>query len=179
MRKLKSKGFSLVEVMVSTAIMLIVSLSIVNMQMNDSWRSIKNYGVFLVDTSMKSFLLDMSLNLENRNNNDKIQVMNIYNSVNWNLNTQDCLLDHEYETDCFSTNNIDNITVCDLRKNIYLSAKILKCNINSINQNALVELIDCENDINYSCLYINLDGIKRNINECGESNECLQGIIKK
>lgn len=171
---IKNKGVSLLEVLISVAILSITILTFASVQIGSLDAVKDSYVKKLITDSGNEFIIQINTDMAfQRTDNNRGVILDAY-LKNWNISKDSCPLTGEIVNDCTSKDNLDNVSICDNKKRIEFDIKSFQCdlfqNINSVKS----KFEKCDSTTGLHCLIISWGGDDNTYSRCKEyDSNCI------
>lgn len=171
---IKNKGASLLEVLISVAILSITILTFATVQISslDSVRD--GYVKKIITEAGNEFIIQFNTDMAfQKNNIERDSLLDSY-LKNWNLEKTSCPVSGTIVNNCISTSELDNESLCSKENRIEFDIKNFQCDLYQSVPSAKTKFAKCDSSTDLHCLTISWNGDQNTYSRCKEyDSNCI------
>lgn len=171
----KVKGVSLLEVLISVAILSITVLTFVSIQIS-SLDAVKDGFTKKAMTEIgNEFIIQFNTDMAiQKSTTKRTEILNAYVGDYWNLSNSDCPISGDVKTNCLQTTELGDVSICSNAQRIEFDVKNFQCDLIQSIPSAKSQFIKCDDTTELHCLLISWNEEDNDYSTCKEfDSNCI------
>jgi Tfp pilus assembly protein PilV len=163
----KFQGISLLEVLISVAILSITVLTFVSVQISSLDAVRDGYTKKIMTELGNDFITQFNTDIAiQKSSTKRNEILTAYLGNHWNLNSGNCPVTGVVKTNCLQITELDKVDVCSNLQRIEFDVRNFQCDLIQNIPSAKMQFLKCDSTTQLHCLLISWNGEDNDYTTC-------------
>lgn len=171
----KIKGVSLIEVLISVAILSITVLTFASIQISSLDAVKDGFTKKMITELGNDFIIQFNTDMAiQKTTATRTDILGYYVNDNWNLGSINCPVSGDIKTNCLKLTDLADTTICNTSQRINFDKINFQCDLMQNITSAKSQFVKCANDTELHCLLVSWNKENNSYTNCKEyDSSCI------